>query len=53
MLLRDLLADQDSVHKLFAGQNLDAEVRLSAEPGLVEVIVEDPEAPANPKKEGK
>ncbi len=43
MLLRELLESPERVHQFFSGQNLDANVRLSASPGEIEVILESEE----------
>lgn len=43
MLLRELLESPERVHQFFSGQNLDANVRLSASPGDIEVILESEE----------
>lgn len=50
--IRELMENHESVKNFFAGQNLDAEVRLSAGPGLVEVVTDAP-AEAEAKSKGK
>lgn len=49
MLLRELLHDKEQMFSFFAGQNLDSEVRIAAQPGVVEVVLQEPakEAPAS------
>lgn len=47
--IRELCENKEAVLGFFAGQNLDAPVRLVIDPGDAQVLVGEPEAP----KEGE
>ena len=51
--IRELMENHETVKHFFAGQNLDAQVRLSAGPGDVEIVTESPEKPGDADKKGK
>jgi hypothetical protein len=40
--IRELLESNELLHNFFHGQNHDHEVRLAVNPGVVEVVAEEP-----------